>query len=63
MAHCQHDDARRLHGVLCGKNDPAVVVPSLKFCPLWTHDRKVPLKQVVLGWDAATNEGMHQIIY
>ena len=63
MAHRQHDDARRLHGVFCGKNDSAVVVPSLKFCTLRTHDRKVPLKQVVLGWDKATNEGMYQMVH
>ena len=42
-----------------------MVVSSLKFCPLWTHDRKVPLKQIVLGENQVANVGntLYQIVY
>lgn len=48
MAHSEHDDTGRLHGVFRWKDDPTMVVSPLKLRILWTQYSEVPLEQVVL---------------
>ena len=43
----EDDDVRRLHGVLRGKNDPAMVNSALELGITWTTHSEMPLEKVV----------------
>ena len=44
----ENDDVWRLHGILCGQDDPAVVDAALEVRVLGPSDGEVPLEEVVL---------------
>lgn len=58
----EQDDAGRLHGVLRGQHDAAMVHTPVKVRVRRPSHRKVPLKQVILWAEASAHQSTCRVI-